>query len=152
MLFWGEDLVHAPGGMPGTNPALHASIGLTILALSVIRLVWRLINPPPEDVPMPAWQRRLAHALHWLFYALLILIPLSGMAAWDRGIAGRHSEYANLTYFGTFTIPHYPLVWFGEAHKIFTKLAIGLLALHVAAALKHQFIDKDRLINRMSLL
>lgn len=150
MLFWGEGLIKARGGATPANPNLHVSLGFSILILAVLRLVWRLINPPPADVPMPAWQAKASHALHWLFYAAMILIPLSGMAALDHAIIGKHPEFANLTFFGLFTIPHFSLSWFGSAHDLMTKLAIGLLVLHVGAALKHQFIDKDNLLKRMS--
>ncbi len=150
MLFWGEGLIKAWGGATPANPGLHASLGITILILAVLRLGWRLMNPPPADVPMPAWQSKVSHALHWLFYAVIILIPLSGMAALDNSIAGKHPDFANLTYFGLFTVPHFSLSWFGSSHEVMTKLAIVLLILHVGAALKHQFYDKDNLLKRMS--
>ena len=150
MLFWGEGLIKAWGGATPANPMLHVSLGLSILILSVARLVWRLMNPPPADVPMPGWQAKASHFIHWGFYALLILIPLSGMAALDHSITGKHPEFASLTYFNLFPMPHFALGWFGSAHDLMTKLAIGLLILHVIGALKHQFIDKDNLLKRMS--
>lgn len=150
MLFWGEDLIKTHGAPTAPNPMLHASLGLSILILSVARLVWRFMNPPPADVPMPAWQATASHIIHWGFYALLILIPLSGMASLDHSITGKHPEFASLTYFGLFPIPHFTLGWFGSAHDLLTKLAIGLLILHVLGALKHQFIDKDNLLKRMA--
>ncbi len=149
MLFWGEDLIRAPRGSTPTNPMLHASLGLTILLVAVLRLSWGLMNPPPPDVPMPNWQRVTSTVVHALFYVALFLIPLSGMALLDSEIAGHHPELANLTYFGLFPIPHYSLPWLGSTHDALTKIAIGLLILHVGAALKHQFIDKDKLLKRM---
>ncbi|MBG1231779.1 cytochrome b [Aestuariivirga litoralis] len=146
MLFWGEDLIR---GRTPANPALHASLGFSILVLTIARLAWRFAKPPPPDVPMPRWQALAGHVLHWIFYGLLILIPLSGMAALDQEIAGRHPEFASLTFFGLFTVPHFSLGPLGAAHGLMTNLMIGLLALHVLAALKHQFIDRDGLINRM---
>ena len=152
MLVWGEGLIRGrpENHVAATNPGLHASLGLSILILTAARLVWRLMNPPPPDVPMPKWQALASHVLHWGLYALLVLIPLSGLAALDRSIAGKHPEYADLTFFDLFTMPHFPLAWFGSTHGLLTNLAWALLALHVVAALKHQFIDKDRLMNRMS--
>lgn len=150
MLFWGEGLIKAFGGATPANPSLHVSLGISILLLAVLRLIWRLMNPPPADVPMPIWQAKASHALHWLFYAAMILIPLSGMAALDKSVIGKHPEFANLTFFGLFTMPHFSLSWFGSLHDLMTNLAIGLLVLHVGAALKHQFIDKDNLLRRMS--
>jgi cytochrome b561 len=150
MLLWGEGLIKSGSGDTPANPMLHVSLGLSILILSVLRLAWRLMNPPPADVPMPAWQAKFSHMLHWGFYALLILIPLSGMAALDHSIVGKHPEFSTLTYFGLFPMPHFALDWFGQTHDLMTKLAIALLILHVLGALKHQFIDKDNLLKRMS--
>jgi cytochrome b561 len=150
MLFWGEGMMKASGGAAPANPALHVSLGVTILTLSVLRLVWRFMNPPPANVPMPAWQLTASHFMHMAFYALLFLIPLSGMAALGRSIAGKHPEFSSLTIFGLFAAPSFSLSWLGSTHDLMTKLAIGLLILHVVAALKHQFIDKDNLLKRMS--
>ena len=57
MLFWGENLIKVPGGGTPANPNLHVSLGITILILAVARLLWRLFNPPPADLPMPLWQK-----------------------------------------------------------------------------------------------
>jgi cytochrome b561 len=58
---------------------LHKSIGLTVLALSLVRLGWRLMNPPPPlPEHVPAWERFVAKATHWAFYGLMFAIPLSG--------------------------------------------------------------------------
>ena len=149
MLFWGEGLIKSRGAAPAANPALHVTIGISILILGIARLLWRLINSPPPDVPMPAWQKMGSHVVHWLFYALIILLPLTGMAALDRSIGGKHPEYAHLTYFNLFAIPHYPQSLMGQSHDILSKVGIALLIIHVAAALKHQFIDKDNVIGRM---
>ena len=150
MLFWGENLIKAPGGGTPANPNLHVSLGITILILTVARLLWRLFNPPPADLPMPLWQKTIAHLTHWAFYVVIVLIPLSGMASLDRSIAGKHPDFANLSFFGLFTVPHYSLNWFGSMHDLLTKLAIGLLILHVGAALWHQFVEKDNVLQRMS--
>ncbi len=150
MIFWGEGLIRAWGGAQPANPALHASLGISILILAIARLGWRLMNPPPPGVPMPAWQATASHGLHWAFYALMILIPLSGMAEFDRSIAGKHPEFAQLTFFGLSSIPHFSMNWFGKLHGAMTNITMGLLFLHVAAALKHQFVDKDGTLSRMS--
>ena len=154
MIFWGEGLVRGQPWMnppvPANNPGLHASLGILILALAVARLAWRMMNPPPADVPMPVWQARSSHALHWAFYALMILIPLSGMAQWNKSIAGKYPEFADLDFFNLFPIPHYSMPAFGSLHGLMTNAAMVLLFLHVAAALKHQFLDKDNMLKRMS--
>lgn len=150
MLFWGEDLIR---NAPGTfYPSIHASIGVTILVLSVLRLGWRLLNQPPR---LPGetgnWQNRMAEWTHWLFYILMIGIPLTGMADFTRRLP-RHPEQAATSIFGLFPVPQIPWDALGRLHGISTKLAIGLLILHVLAALKHQFWDKDNLLRRMSPL
>lgn len=154
MIFWGEGLVRGQYNLqppiPASNPALHASLGMTVLILGVARLAWRLMNPPPADVAMPRWQAISARVTHWAFYALMILIPLSGMAEWGKAIAGRHPEYANFTVFGLFPIPYFSMNWFANLHGIGVNVAMALVFIHVAAALKHQFFDKNRLLVRMA--
>ena len=128
----------------------HKWAGVTILALSALRLLWRLSHRPPADAPMPAWQARLAHAVHGLLYVAFFAVPLSG---WAMSSA-----------------KGFPIVWFGvlplpdfvpkdkaladtlkELHK-FAAYGLALLVLaHVAGALKHRFIDRDGLLSRMSL-
>lgn len=153
MLIWGEGLIKDQRWLtppvPAAHPNLHASLGLLILSLTIVRLAWRVISPPPPDVPMVEWQAKASHALHWAFYSVLLLIPLTGLADLARTIAGKHPEYASLTFFGLFPVPYFSMPWFGDLHGLLTNLMWALLGLHVAAALKHQFIDKDRLINRM---
>jgi cytochrome b561 len=126
----------------------HKWAGVTILALSALRLVWRLTHPPPPDLPMPAWQRRAAHGLHQALYVLFFAVPLAG---WG---------YSSATGF--------PVVWFGivplpdwvpvnkalaealkAAHEVLAKLLALLVLGHVAAALKHHFVDRDGLLQRM---
>ena len=126
----------------------HKWAGVTILALSALRLLWRLTHRPPADAPMPAWQARAARATHGLLYALFFIVPLVGWA---------YSSAAG-----------YPVVWFGvlplpdfvpvdkalaEAikpwHERSAMLMAGPVLLHVAGALKHQLIDRDGLIDRM---
>ncbi len=136
---------------------LHKSFGITVLILSVLRLAWRLANPPPPEPPMPEWQKIAAKVVHWAFYVVMIGMPLSG---WVMVSASKLSIPTLL--YGVIPWPHIAPVhnlppesrkaW-GDAmdatHQYLAYLAYGLIALHVTAALKHQFFDRDNLIHRM---
>ena len=144
---------------------LHKSIGLTILALSLARLGWRLANPaPPLPTGMKPWERLAANATHWAFYALIIIMPLTGWLYVSTGWSAHDNRPLEVPtlYFGLFQVPHL----FGLSHLAETtrailasvigfthsKLAwgaIGLTVLHVGAALKHHFTDKDDVLTRM---
>lgn len=149
MLFFGEDLIRHQSSP--ASPSLHASLGISILALTVVRLLWRIANPPPPlPAGMTALETWLSKAMHHAFYFLLILLPLTGWLA-VPGEVGRHSYLADLTYFNWFSLPMAPSLGLpvGGLHALLSKVGIGLLALHVLAALKHQFINRDGLIGRM---
>lgn len=130
---------------------LHKTIGIVILGLTIIRIGWRLMHKPPAlPHSMSRALRLIAKVSHTLFYGLLLLMPLSGW--WmSSAVPERH-----VFGFGIFDIPFLPVPrgWpsAGPAHFIHTTLAwlmIGLVVLHIAAALKHHFIDKDDIIARM---
>lgn len=135
---------------------LHKSTGLTILALSVMRLGWRAFNrPPPLSAQMPGWERLAAHASHALFYLLMIGVPLAGWA-----MVSASPWNIPTIWFGQFQIPHLP--GFAEVpdraatedalkglHKTLALAMGGLLILHVGAALKHHFWDRDSVLVRM---
>lgn len=133
----------------------HKWAGVTILFLSALRLVWRITHRPPA-LPdriaqrMPRWQHLAHHGTHHLMYLLFLAVPLLGWA------------FSSAKGF--------PIVWFGvlplpdwvdpnpelaevlkEAHGIAAFALIGLVVLHVAAVIKHHFIEKDGLLDRMRL-
>jgi cytochrome b561 len=126
----------------------HKWIGVTVFALMSVRLAWRLAHRPPSLPPMPAWQRRCAIATHWTAYVLLLAIPASGWL---------HSSAAGVptVYLGLWQLPD--LVGRDEAlgaalklvHQSLNFALLALVAVHVAAALKHHFVDRDRLLARM---
>ena len=128
----------------------HKWAGVTILALSALRLLWRLAHRPPADPPMPAWQARAAHWTHGLLYLLFFAVPLSGWA---------YSSAAGfpIVWFGVLPLPDFMPVDKALAesikpvHEALAQLLAVLVVLHVAGALKHQFIDRDGLLNRMRL-
>jgi cytochrome b561 len=126
----------------------HKWAGVTILALSALRLLWRLTHRAPAEPPMPRWQRRAAHAAHGALYLLFFAVPLAGWA---------YSSAAGfpVVLFGVLPLPDFVGAdrELSEALKpVHRWLAYGLAAvvvLHVAGALKHQFIDRDGLLMRM---
>ena len=90
MLFFGEDLIEEEDGFGAFGPSLHVSIGSTILVLSVLRMVWRLFNPPPAyPASMATWERTAAKVTHLFFYVLLIGMPLTGWLATPSSSAER---------------------------------------------------------------
>ncbi|ANP45000.1 YceI family protein [Candidatus Viadribacter manganicus] len=144
---------------------LHKSIGLTVLWLSLVRLGWRLLNPPPHmPEHMPGWERFVAVATHWAFYGLMIGLPLTGWLYVSTGwsIHDQAPLPVATHYFGLFQVP----ALFGlnqadiglretaangafTAHYLLAYAAIGLAVLHVLAALKHHLFDKDEVLAHM---
>jgi cytochrome b561/polyisoprenoid-binding protein YceI len=139
---------------------LHKSIGITILLLSLVRLGWRLANPPPPmPQTLPRWEEILAKVVHVGFYVVMIGMPLTG---WIMVSASR-LHFPTMLY-GVVPWPDVPgLVdmapaakkgWhtFGETgHGLLAKAIYVLLALHVAGALKHQLLSRDEpVLSRMA--
>lgn len=129
--------------------AWHKWMGVTIFMLVAFRLFWRIGHPPPHlPLDLPRWQKNAAHVTHWTLYALLLLIPLSG---WFRSAAAG----VQVVYLGVIPLPNpisvdKPL---GEQlkllHLTLNYLMGGLVFTHIAAALKHYWIDKDDILARM---
>ena len=144
---------------------IHKAVGMTILALTVVRLGWRLSHrAPPLPQKMPAWERLAARATHWLFYVLLLAMPLSGWIYASAGYSEAFHSFISvpLSWFGLFQIPEFPGVSTqpDETRKaigltavaVHSKLAwamIALAGLHIAAALKHQIVNRDDVLSRM---
>ena len=149
VLLFGEDLMEEDAGT--FLPSVHVSLGAGILALSVLRLAWRLINPPP-DLPaaMTGWQTTAAGVTHVLFYMLMIGLPITGWLAFANFLS-RHPDMAAVSILGLAGVPYAPdpgrLA--GNIHNLGSKIGIALLALHVLAALKHQFYTRNGLMRRM---
>ncbi len=138
------------GTKPETLINLHLSIGATILVLAIARLGWRLTNPVPLLVDdTPVWQQRLAPTTHMLLYALLLTIPVLGwMSASGRGFT--------VSLFGLLKLPNLLApkdAWtsaLGDIHSLLSTYALlGLVGIHVAAALYHHFVLRDRTLLRM---
>ncbi|HEY8229365.1 MAG TPA: cytochrome b [Rhodanobacteraceae bacterium] len=130
--------------------ALHKSIGITILALVLLRIAWRLIEKRPADPPVvPRWQIRAAHATHLALYVLILAIPLSGW--WFNSASN-----APLVWFGWFGVPSlthgFDPVWKPRAlllHQTLFWILVALLVLHVGAALWHHFKQRDDVLRKM---
>ena len=131
----------------------HKWTGMTLLALSVLRLVWRITHRPPA-LPariadaMPTWQHQVHHATHAALYVLFFAVPLLGWA---------YSSAVGfpIVLFGVLPLPDFVpadkalAAFLKPWHQASAFALIGLALLHAAAALKHQFIDRDGLISRM---
>ena len=129
---------------------VHKSIGLTVLALTVARILWRLTRrAPPLPAAMPAWEKRTARVTHFAFYAFMLIVPLSG---WIMTSAGDRP----LNWFFLFDVPKFAVAKgdaivgiSGEAHELLAFAWAALLILHVLAAVRHHVILKDGVLRRM---
>ena len=147
--WWMQGIPKQPVGARVDAFNLHKSIGMTILALMVIRLLWRARHRPPPLVDLPRWQARAARANHALLYAALVLQPVVGYLG---------SEWSGfpVKFFGL-TLPS----WAGKnvamkdlmstVHLATSWVIAAAIVLHVAAALKHALIDRNRLLARMGV-
>lgn len=131
----------------------HKWAGVTLLALSAFRLVWRLTHRPPAlpaamEAAMPRWQQLAHHATHHGLYLLFFAVPLLGWA---------YSSAAGfpIVLFGVLPLPDFVPVnpelaeLIKPLHKLSAFAMMALVLLHVAGALKHQLIDRDGLLSRM---
>jgi cytochrome b561 len=127
---------------------LHKSIGVTVGVLVVLRLMWRLSHrPPPLPASMPGWEVTAARISHGLLYALLIAMPVIGFLA------------SNFTKFGVkyFGLQIGPFFAEDQAardalqalHGLLSYVLVVLVAIHVAAAVKHWLVDRDGVFQRM---
>ena len=129
---------------------IHADIGYVVLLLMVLRVIWRAINPaPPLPAGTPRWQRIAAQFSHWAMYATTILVALLGWAH-----SGAHTpDYAD--WFGLFRVPQITspdkaaAAAYEDRHIFFAYVLLALIAIHVAAALWHHFLKRDRVTSRM---
>ncbi len=134
----------------------HKALGLLVLVLTAVRIGWRLAHPPP---PLPVGtggiERFAAGVTHAAFYGLLLALPLTGWAMVSASPLGLPT-----IVFGLFEWPHLPMpgelddkkaveAAFKLSHHLLGFGMIALLALHVAAALKHQFFNRDAVLARM---
>lgn len=127
----------------------HKWIGVSIFLLAVLRVTWRFTHrPPPLPETMPRWEKLAASTVHYLLYALILAVPLSG---WLMSSA----KGVQTVWFGVLPLPDLlgknkelgDLL--KEVHEILNFTLLGLVLAHIGAALKHQFIERDGILARM---
>jgi len=135
----------------------HKSIGITILLLSVFRLVWRLLyRAPPLPANMKKWERYAAQVVHMLFYILIIGMPFTGWV-----IVSASSLNIPTILYGIVPWPHLPFIaaldnkkdigeFFEELHGLLAYGIVGLLVVHILAAWKHHLVNRDDVLLRMA--
>jgi cytochrome b561 len=128
---------------------LHKSLGITIFALIILRIVWRIGHKPPAPLATyKAIERKIATGTHHLLYLFMVAIPVTGL------IMGLYSKFG-VKWFGLNFLPGLDnnsiREFFEEAHELVGIALLVILALHVVGALKHKFIDKDETMSRISL-
>ncbi len=136
------------GQQPGVGMTLHVSFGLVILTLIVLRFAWRLTHPVAPESSLPPWQRLSSEAVHWMLYAAVLATTVTGwlfasfrgwsisffylapmpMLASDNAAAGRAID---------------------GLHQAAEWTLLALIGIHVASALAHLFIYRDRIMQRM---
>lgn len=156
IIAWQFHSIH--GALGSAILKIHKSIGITILLLSVLRLMWRLLNPPPPfAITMQVWEMGAAKIVERGFYFIMFAMPLTGWA-----IVSASSLPAPITLFGVVRLPCIPslatlpfdqkLRMYGlsvAAHHLLARITYALLAVHVLAALRHQFLKRDAVLARM---
>lgn len=128
----------------------HTAFGLSVLALMVVRLAWRVTHTVPA-LPRntPGWQQIAARATHIAFYVLLIALPITGWLVTSV-------EGDAVSFFGWFTVPSLPVPggeasedFLEETHELLGNVLLVLAGIHVLAGLKHYYIDRDDVLRRM---
>lgn len=127
---------------------IHKSVGVLVLAFGLWRVTWRLLKGfPGAASSMPAWQETASKLAHWVLLAGIVLMPLSGLLG--SLFSGR-----DVSVFGFFTIPGQAKIEWLQAighgvHSWFGKAMAAVVVIHIVAALKHHFVDKDATLMRM---
>lgn len=136
---------------------LHKSFGITVLVLTCLRLLWRLFRKPPPEIPsLQGWELTAARTVHFLIYVLMFAIPISGWVLVSSSplhlptVLYWTISWPNLPFFDTLADPKAFSHQVGDLHAWLAYAMIGLLFLHVGAALRHHWILKDETLFRMT--
>ena len=139
------------GMEPGVAMHTHISIGIVVLALIVVRLLWRLTHPVEPAPELLRWQRVTSEAVHWSLYLLVFVTTLSG---WFYASARGWT----LSFFGLFPLPALVAQGsslghaIGSIHEDMVWVLAGVVAIHAAAALLHALVYRDQVMQRMLFL
>lgn len=126
----------------------HKWVGITVFLLTCARLAWRWWHPAPPPVRMPAWQRRAAGVSHTLLYLLMLVVPISG---WVYS----SSTGVQVVYLGLVPLPDLVgkdkvlAAILRNVHIVLNATMFALIAVHLTAAFKHHFVDRDDVLVRM---
>jgi cytochrome b561 len=137
---------------------LHKSVGITVLLLTFARLAWRFVNPPPpHGTNLHNLEKLAAHWVHLGFYGALFALPLTGWAMVSLERAGGFKLFGAIPFPGLPGASALPGAvqdtlsdGFDTTHTVLVWMMLALVGLHVAGALKHQFVSRDRTIARMA--
>ena len=129
---------------------IHKSLGLTVLLLIICRILWRFINEPPRyPDSIPKWEQKAAHLMQYIFYALMLIMPLSG---WIMSTAANHIP----SFWGLVSVPFPGIAKSrdlaglnSQIHEIGAYILAAMVIIHVLAALKHHFLAKNNILSRM---
>ncbi|WP_299495585.1 cytochrome b [uncultured Shewanella sp.] len=146
--FWMVDLTYYSAWYK-TAPDIHKSLGVLLFILTVLRLVWRWVNPQPKSAPShKMWEKKASHYTHLLIYILLFAIMGSGYlisTADNRGIWV--FDWFELASLGQLFNDQADIA--GLIHQVLAYSLIGLACIHGLGALKHHFLDRDNTLTRM---
>lgn len=129
----------------------HKALGMLVLLLTLARIGWRLAHKPPHfPDAMQAWEKVTAKTVHFILYALLLIMPLTGWL-----LSSNPERPRPIDWFGLFQIPVLPATpgiagTAHEAHELLGYLMAALVVIHIAAALRHHFVLRDRVLARMA--
>lgn len=162
-LWLGVTMVGEHGLAKFTNFQLHKSLGITVLVFSLLRLGWRIANPPPPEAPgMAHWEKTVSSTVHWAFYVIMIGMPLTGWLSVSASPTGIPTVLYRIGGFPGIPWPHLPIApelpleqkkalesASNTIHIYLSYSAYVLITLHVLGALKHQFFDPNPVLPRM---
>jgi cytochrome b561 len=145
--WWMQEIAKEPLGPRASAFNSHKSLGLTLLVLMVIRLAWRATHRAPALPAMAPWQATAARINHGLLYVCLVVQPLSGYLG--SAVSGYPVRYFGMTLpnWAPKIVPLKDLL--SVVHLFCSWILVAAIALHIAAAAKHQFVDRDHLLQRM---